>query len=249
MQRLTISFLTTLFIAVWGMSSATAAPLANLVVNGSFEGANGLAGWSIGGTASDGLLPVAIAYNQSSNYPLGAQGEIVPTDNAISASPDSAGAKGVYFVSDSATNLSLYQLVYLAAGSYDIGFDSYATFNGYGQPRDANFTANIAGVRLADFNVSSVAPGIWTSHTGEALIATAGEYLVSFAFNTSNGNSKDVVIDRAFVIADQIGGGTPISGVPEPSTCALLFGGLGLLVAATRRTKAVAARMTVEDFR
>jgi hypothetical protein len=227
------------FLAAIGIAcAATAAPMSNLVVNGSFEGTDGLAGWSVGGTVTDGALPVAILYNQESNYPTGAQGESVPTDNAPSASPDPAGSKGVYFVSDAAYNLSLYQYVFLAPGSYDIGFDSYATFNGYVQPRDANLTANIAGVQLADFNVSSVAPGVWATHAGEALITTAGEYLVSFAFNASGGNSKDVVIDRAYVTADPNGGGLRISGVPEPSTCALIFVGLAMLVGLACRSVA-----------
>ena len=218
-------------IALAGLGLAVTAPeasaAANLLVNGSFEGPNGLAGWSIGGTAGDGYLPVAILYNQASSYPTGAQNESVPTDNAASASPDAPGLKGVYFVSDQANQLSVFQYVFLTPGSYDIGFDSYATFNGYVQPRDAQLTANIAGVQLANFLVSTVVPGTWVTHSGEALISTAGEYLVSFAFNTSNGNSKDVLIDRAYVVPDLNGGGTPISAVSEPASLALLFGGMG----------------------
>jgi hypothetical protein len=139
-------------------NSASAAT--NLVGNGSFEGLTGRtpAGWSIGGVAVDGANPVAIRYNQKSNYPTGAQGEAAPTDNATSLSPDPAAQNGVYFVSDEAKNLSLYQHVYLTPGSYEIGFDSYDTFNGAEQPHDATFTANIAGVHLANFNLASVAP-------------------------------------------------------------------------------------------
>jgi hypothetical protein len=230
----------------------------NLVGNGSFEGSTGgtPAAWSIGGVAVDGANPVAIKYNQKSNYPTGAQGEAVPTDDAASLSPDAAGENGVYFVSDEAENLSLYQSVYLTPGSYEIGFDSYDTFNGAEQPHDATFTANIAGVQLADFDLASVAPGVWTSYSGVAKITTAGDYLVSFTFNTPDTpagpdpanpggeyNAKDVVIDRAYVIADSAGGGVTIPGAaaPEASTWVMMLSGFGL-VAGLMRRRAVRAR-------
>ena len=107
--------------------------------------------WAIGGTASDGYLPVAIAYNQASNYPTGAQGEIVPVDNATSVDPDQAGSTGsTLSVTRLRTSLCLSSF-YLTPGSYDIGFDSYDTYNGRSQPHDAILTAEIAGVQLANF--------------------------------------------------------------------------------------------------
>ncbi len=227
----------------------------NLVMNGSFEGPTGVtpAGWKVGGTAYDNAFPVAIAYNQTASYPFGAQGEAVPTDNANSLSPNAAGSNGVYFVSDEAKNLSLYQYVYLKPGSYDIGFDSYDTYNGSVQPHDATLTAEIAGVQLANFSASSVSPGSWSSHAGEAQIQTAGEYLVSFVFNTPdtpanpdprnpNGeyNAKDIVIDRAYVFSTSNGGGTPIpSATPEPASVALLAVGLMGMAALRRKSKSV----------
>jgi PEP-CTERM motif len=231
---------------------AGSAPAANLVVNGSFEGATGAppTGWSLGGIVSDHADPVAIQYGQMSEYPFGAQGESVPTDNAISLSPDAAGLNGVYFVSDEAKNLSLFQIVHLTPGSYEIGFDSYDTFNGAMQPHDATLTANIAGVELADFDLASVDPGVWESHSGVAKVTTAGDYLVSFTFNTPDTpadpdpanpggefNAKDVVIDRAYVISDAAGGGVSIPGaaVPEPSTWVLMISGFGLVGYLMRR--------------
>jgi hypothetical protein len=238
--------------------TGSASAATNLVVNGSFEGATGVtpSGWSLGGTVSDHAPPVAIKYNQSSNYPLGAQDESVPTDDATSLSPDAAGQNGVYFVSDEAKDLSLFQVVHLTPGSYEIGFDSYDTFNGNMQPHDATLTANIAGVELANFDLASVDPGVWDSHSGVAKITTAGDYLVSFTFNTPDTpadpdpanpggefNAKDVVIDRAYVIADSAGGGVTIPGAaaPEASTWVMMLSGFGLAAGLMRR-RAVRAR-------
>jgi hypothetical protein len=232
--------------------AGSASAATNLVTNGSFEGATGVlpTGWSLGGTVSDDAPPVAIQYNQSSNYPTGAQGEKVPTDNAASLSPDPAGLNGVYFVSDEAKNLSLFQVVHLTPGSYEIGFDSYDTFNGALQKHDATLTANIAGVQLANFDLASVDPGVWNSFSGVAKISTAGDYLVSFTFNTPDTppnpdpadpggefNAKDVVIDRAYVIGDAAGGGVAIPGaaVPEASTWMLMISGFSLIACLLRR--------------
>jgi hypothetical protein len=232
--------------------AGSASAATNLVVNGSFEGTTGVppSGWSLGGIVSDHADPVAIQYGQSSAFPFGAQGEVVPTDNAISLSPDAAGSNGVYFVSDEAKNLSLFQVVHLTPGSYEIGFDSYDTFNGSEQPHDATLTANIAGVELANFDLASVAPGVWNAYSGVAKISTAGDYLVSFTFNTPDTpadpdpanpggefNAKDVVIDRAYVISDAAGGGVSIPGaaVPEASTWVLMISGFSLVGFLMRR--------------
>ena len=188
------------------------------------------------GDAGDGYVPVDIQYNQGGSYPTGAQGESVPTDDAMSLSPDGAGNYGVYFVSDQATNLAISQSVFLAPGSYDVGFDSYFTSNGFGQPGDANLTATIAGTQVANIDLDSITPTVWTTHTGKALIGTAGFYNVSFVFNTPDApaNAKDVVIDQAYIVADEAGGGIPISPVPEPATWAMMIFGFGVIGAATR---------------
>jgi hypothetical protein len=234
-----------------GAGLATQAAAENLVINGSFEpqtpGGSGLAGWSIGGKSTDTpmpLPPVAIAYGQYSRYPTGAQGEAVPADDAVSADPDPAGNYGVYFVADHADNLSVYQGIYLTPGSYDIGFDSYDTYNGAQEPYDANLTAQIADVTLADFNLSTVQPGSWSTHTGEAKVTVAGEYAVAFVFNTTTFPAKDVVIDRVYVIPDGNGAGDlvpprffPFGVVPEPAGWSLMILGLGFVGHGLRRQK------------
>lgn len=240
MNKASMSGLCGLFaaVAMAGGASPVAASTVNLVTNGSFEGPTGQVptGWKVGGAVFDGFGPVTIKYGQASEYPTGAQGEIVPMDNAHSPSPTPVGSNGVYFVSDEAENLSLYQTVHLNPGTYEIGFDSYDTYNGSVQYHDATLTAEIADVQLANFNLSSVAPGSWSSHTGKADITAAGDYLVSFVFNTPDypnnpyplGQTdqyyaKDVVIDQAFIIASS-GGGTIIPPtVPIPAS-APMFG-------------------------
>ena len=85
-------------VAVGLLSGSMAANAANLVVNGSFE--NGLTGWTIGGSWTDGYAPVAIYYNSATGYPTGAFGEAIPYNNAPTNSPDAVGERAAYFVSD-----------------------------------------------------------------------------------------------------------------------------------------------------
>jgi hypothetical protein len=234
-----------LAVGLAGTTSASAAT--NLIQNGSFEstgngtfsGPGGVANWTMGGSVGDGFVPVTIQYNQNSEYPTGAQGEAVPTDNAPSLSPDGAGNSGVYFVSDQAHQVSINQTIFLTPGSYDIGFDSYFTNNGFAEPGDSTFTANIAGVQLANIDLNGITPGVWTTHQGEADILTAGNYLVSFTFNSPQSPefAKDIVIDQAYVLAASDGGGTPISNVPEPASWLLMTAGIGGIGLALRRNK------------
>jgi len=250
-----VAFLTACTAATGACAAAN-----NLVLNGSFEGDFGgdapLDHWTILGSALDGYPPVAIPYNQGGGvqYPNGAQGEPVPADNVTtSLSPDAAGAHGVYFVTDNANALALVQTIHLDAGSYDIGFDSYDTFNGAVQPADAHLTTEILGVTVADFSLSSVSPGVWSTHAGVARIRQAGDYQITFAFSTPEAptNAKDVIIDRVFVVADAAGGGVPIptGGVPEPASWSLMILGLGAVGAALRARHSGAARTFGRELR
>lgn len=200
----------------------------NLVTNGSFE--SGLSGFTLVGTEGDGHPPVAITYGAAAAYPVGAFGEAVPVDNAVSLSPDAAGSHGAYFVSDF-SHQALQQSIFLKAGHYQIGFDYYAPRNGFNNANDATFTGTIAGVTLVSAKVSAGPVTTWTNYSGEVNLATDGFRDVTFRFDTSAAPAKDVVIDRVYV-----------ASVPEPAAWGLMLAGFALVgMAQRRRTTVVSA--------
>jgi hypothetical protein len=216
------------------LASSPALAATNLVTNGSFE--DGLTGWTIGGVDTDSPVrpPAAIFYGAAQAYPNGAFGEAVPVNNAPTASPDAAGARAAYFVSDFAFNQSLSQAIFLGAGNYQIGFSAYAPNNGFNNVGEAFFSGTIGGVTLANYAVSSGPRTTWQTFSGNLTIVSPGTYSVDFVFNTQFRPSKDVVIDQVFVIASDTGG-PQIPAVPEPATWAMLIAGFGLVGAAMRR--------------
>ncbi len=211
-----------LFVAA---STVPGSAATNLLTNGSFE--NGFAGWTLGGTETQGYPEVVINYNSATPYPTGAFNEAVPPATG-SASPDAVGTHAAYFVSDFA-NETLSQMVYLMPGVYTIGFSAYAPNNGYQNAGDAAFSGSVAGVTLASYNVSAGPDTTWQDFTGVANIASAGWYNTSFAFSTNLFPSKDIVIDQAFIVA-----GT----VPEASTWAMILAGFGGVALLARRARA-----------
>jgi hypothetical protein len=221
-------------VAIIGGATASAA---NIVVNGSFENpagmgnGTGLAGWTIGGTETQGFPPVAIFYDSATAYPTGAFGEAVPPNNAPTNSPDPVGVRAAYFVSDFANNQSLSQTVFLAPGIYQIGFSAYAPANGFGNAGDATFTGIVASITLASYSVGGGLATTWQTFAGSTEILTAGNYVVEFSFSTNRFPSKDIVVDQVYIIA-----GNPPIGVPEPLSLALLGSGL-LGIAAARRVR------------
>ncbi len=206
----------------------------NILVNGSFEnGANGLSNWTLGGSiAGDpGFPATAIFYGNSGAYPNGAFGQAVPVDNAVSNSPDAAGKRGVYFVSDKSKPETLTQSIFLAAGRYEFGFSAYAPQNGLNNPGPATFVASLNGALLPNpvLNIGSMTPTTWTPFSRQVVITTAGSYDFKFEFNTNQKPSKDIVVDRAYVMA-----------VPEPQTWMMMILGFGMVAGALRRRHAAA---------
>lgn len=232
------------FIVMIALATASQSmAVANLVDNGSFE--RGLEGWRVGGADLQSKPPVAITYGATKGYPDGAYGEAVPVDNSDSASPDAAGERGAYFVSDYARGQSLVQDIFLAVGNYRVGFSAYAPGNGYANIGDALFTAAIAGVQLADYAVSEGPRKLWQSFSGTATITRAGKYSVGFWFDTNQAPSKDIVIDRVYVVEDEQPGekipeDAVVSGVPEPQTWVTMILGFGLAGYGLRRQSASA---------
>lgn len=234
-----MSFSRSLAIGLVAASVASAASAANLVSNGSFE--SGLTGWTYTGGENPPpntqlYPPVAIFYGAAQAYPNGAFGEAVPANNAATNSPDAAGTRAAYFVSDFANNpnQTLTQSIYLTAGTYQIGFSAYAPANGYANTGDAAFSGIVATLALASYNVSAGPVQTWQTFADEVIITTDGFYDAQFTFYTNRFPSKDIVVDQVYVIA-----GNPPIGVPEPLSLALLGSGLlGLAAARRLRRKA-----------
>lgn len=231
---------------------ATPANAANVIKNGSFEagptGVGALPNWTRTNTpnnspAQDQPASV-ITYNNTLAYPLGAYGELVTPDSAVSDSPDAVGSKAAYFVGDFSANETWSQLTYLGVGNYKIGFSYYLTRNGLNNANNASLATTILGVPVANTLITgSSAAKTWFYASGVAQINVAGHYLTSLVFNSSGYPSKDVVVDRVFGIRttdapDVIIPPTPAT-VPEPQSWALMVLGFGLLGVSLRRRQSV----------
>lgn len=215
------------------VSASPAAAATNLLANGSFE--NGFTGWTVNlGPSPQGTAPVVINYNQASNYPTGAFGEAIGTNNVSSASPDAVGSRLAYFSSDTANPHTLSQLVNLVAGvRYDIGFDYYAPANGISNPFDATlgFLVNGASVGsvLTAGSPSGTPAQTWLNFSSSFVATSTGAQNVAFRFNGGGVTAADFGVDRVYVTA----------AVPEPGTWALMLIGFGAVGASMRRTRRV----------
>lgn len=215
---------------LFGVSIAQvgSASASNLLTNGSFETGD-LTGWTTSGTQL--FYPIAVILTDGVTG--SAFGEPIPADTTVGGSPDLAGTHGAYFVDDIA-NQNLKQSIFLPAGNYQIGFDTYAPRNGFNNTFTATFSGTIANVTLANFDVHLANnPQTWVHYSGNATVPSAGTYDVAFHFVTLGAPAADVVIDRVYIVSG--GDGGPTIPTPEPATMLLL--GSGILGLAGLRRK------------
>lgn len=204
---------------------AARATTINFITNGSFEqnsvsgNTSSFTGWTIGGTngTSPGYGPEVFT---TDGVTKNRYGDVVSADNAVSPYPDSdkAGTHAVYFVDDSA-NETLSQTIYLTPGTYEVGFDAFATASGYGNAGGATLNAQIAGTTITNASVSSLPKATWEHFAANVTIYAAAYYTYTFDYVSQNGASKDVVVDDVYVISPSTltGAGTYI---PAPGALA-----------------------------
>ena len=194
----------------------------NLLQNGSFE--SGFSQWTVVGS---GTYPPSIGV-YGTNF---AFGEVVPSVTSSSISPDAAGLQGVYFVDDVVAQ-SVSQTVNIASmGDYLAGFDYYIPFNGSVNPGNASLVVTFGGSIVGAFTVNAVPVANWVNVATTFSALAVGDYTFTFAFtplgNAGGAVGKDVVIDRAYIVA-----------VPEPTSYALFGAGLAAIgLLASRRNK------------
>ena len=215
-----------------GLAATPATAATNLLINGSFE--NGFTGWTTNlGPAPQGTAPVVINYNQASDYPTGAFGEAINTNNVASASPDAVGTKLAYFSSDTANPHTLSQLVNLIAGvTYSIGFDYYAPLNGINNPFDATLGFTLGGVPIGASLLAGTPAGTpgqtWLNFSTSFVAQSSGPQSLAFQFNGGGVTAADFGIDRVYLT----------TAVPEPGTWALMLLGFGAVGYSLRRRRA-----------
>jgi hypothetical protein len=209
-------------IVVSAVILSSSAASAAIVQNGSFEA--GFSNWTVN-TGGDPKYPqVVIAYGQSSGYPTGAFGEIIPA-------PPGGGAHGAYFVSDTFSQ-SLSQSIALAAGTtYTVSYNIYSPINGTHNPFDALLQSSTAGNLSPVFHAKTLGAG-WVNYSA-AFVAGASPYAFNLNYTPlgtgPSGAAADFVVDNIGITAN----------VPEPATWAMMimgFMGIGFLAYRRRAT-------------
>jgi hypothetical protein len=209
-------------IVVSAVILSSSAASAAVISNGGFE--TGFSGWTVSSGTDPQYAPVVIQYGQSSPYPTGAFGEIIP------AAPG-GGQFGTYFVSDFA-NQSISQSIALVAGTtYTVSYNIYAPINGSSNPFDALLQSAADGSLSPVFQSKSLGAG-WVNYSAN-FFASAGPYAFSLNFGPLGSGAANAAAD--FVV-DNI----DISvAVPEPATWAMMimgFMGIGFLAYRRRTT-------------
>lgn len=207
----------------------------NFVTNGSF--ANNFTGWTVStgsGAVNPGSGPQIITTDGVTKGPYG---DVIVSDNAISPYPnaDKGGSTAVYFVDDVATE-SLTQMITLAAGTYEVGFDLYETPSGAGNTYDSFFSATVANVTILASEVGKFTAGVWQHFAGNVTVSSSGTYAVKFLFQGGAAPAKDLVVDDVYVLNPSTLPGKGVV-VPEPAGLGVLLAGLAALGLVRRRRR------------
>jgi hypothetical protein len=208
---------------------------ANLLVNGSFE-TNTYVAPITGGYAFGPYSPT-LGTSSINNWSW--SGTIWPTYQTaarlLNETIDSGGAAGgvasdgIYAVSLEGATSWISQNVTLAAGQYQLSLDA-----SYWLPRDLAVNpiyASLDGVNFSfDNSTAAFSPSVnYQNYTsGVFTLATAGTYEFKIAANNpAGGLSGGTAVDNVI-----------LSAVPEPSTYALVLGGIATLLLIRRRIQA-----------
>jgi len=215
------------------VSVALALPLMasaqNLLSNGSFEAGplgTAIPSWTAFQIVPNSFPPSVVPSTGTAFAPFGTV--VGPnTLTGIGASPDPVGTQALYFVDDAAPATVFQTLPFVAAGTYFVGFDYFIPENGLVNPADASLSVCF-GPCFAAVTVDGSSPGgVWRNFATTVTIG-AGATTFSFAFSpqgvTQSVFAKDIVVDRAYVVA-----------VPEPTSYALFAAGLLAIGAYARR--------------
>ena len=196
---------------------------ADIVTNGGFETGD-FSGWTVNTFGNDSDHgPVVIQYGQSSSYPTGAYGEIIPA-------PAGGGNYGAYFSTDYAIHAISQNLALTIGTQYVLSFDVYAPANGLANPFDAQFAAYADNVDPLVFisSIKGLAPG-W-NHFSAVFTATDNlnlEFDFAGGGQQVNDYAPDLVLDNVSIAA-----------VPEPATWAMMILGFAFLAFAGLRRRA-----------
>lgn len=213
----------------------------NLVKNGSFE--DGLADWDVvfaGDTNALGYSAAVVILTDgvARGYPNGAFNEGVPGDDAPGPFAGDGGNKAIYFSTDVGLE-SLTQLINLAEGWYEVGFDAYIPLNGYVNQYDATFTATV-GTNPWDpvlLKGTAIGPQDWKHYSAKVFVSPAQiGSPTSFTFAANGYPAVDVLVDRVYIMETT-------APVPEPGAWALMilgFGAAGATLRGQRRRTATA---------